>query len=28
VPASFASPVLLIIAAVAGFALVWWWGSK
>jgi len=28
VPTSFNHPLLLIIAAVAGFALVWWWGSK
>jgi putative membrane protein len=28
IPASFANPVLLVTAAIAGFALVWWWGSR
>lgn len=28
IPASFANPALLVIAAIAGFALVWWWGSR
>ena len=28
VPASFASPALLLIVGAGGFALVWWWGSS
>lgn len=28
IPPSFTNPVLLVIVAIAGFALVWWWGSR